>query len=252
VTYSFIAVDQPRPFVTRIILNRPDRANALSRSMFAEIDRAFETARLDGTRSIVLTGAGRPDGRPWFSAGADLSEQDPAAARDGVDPAATIDRIDASLIPVIAAIDGLCTTGALELALACDMRIAASSARFADVHLAKVGNAIGGWGMATRLSRLIGVDRAKEFLLLGEEVSADEALRIGLVNRVSSSDDLLPIALDMASTIADRRPDGVRLSMAFFETHSDMAKHEALRWASTISDVMGIERRSAEFRNSTT
>ena len=86
--------------------------------------------------------------------------------------------------------------------MACDLRIAAESARLSDWHLKRTGLGIGAWGSAARLSRLVGVDKAKELLLLGEEVSGTEAERIGLVNKSVPDDDLMPEALRWAATIA--------------------------------------------------
>jgi enoyl-CoA hydratase/carnithine racemase len=187
----------------------------------------------------------------WFSAGADLREaaggpgagaapRSPAAV-----PAAVIDRVDDLLKPSIAVIAGVCTTGALELAMACDLRIAAESARLSDWHLKLTGLGIGAWGSAARLSRLVGVDKAKELLLLGEEVSGAEAERIGLVNKAVPDDDLMPEALRWAAT-ADRPRRGVRATLGFLQLQADMSKQEALRWAQLTPGYMGLELRPFE------
>jgi enoyl-CoA hydratase/carnithine racemase len=160
-----------------------------------------------------------------------------------VDPARLVDRIDDMLTPSIAVIGGVCTTGALELALACDLRIAGTSARLSDWHLKRTGLGIGAWGLAARLSRLVGVDKAKELLLLSEEVDGAQAARIGLVNRVVPDADLDAVALDMATTIASRPRRGVRTTLGYLATQADMSKREAIHWAQLTPGFMGLQLR---------
>jgi enoyl-CoA hydratase/carnithine racemase len=107
----------------------------------------------------------------------------------------------------------------------------------------RTGLGIGAWGSAARLSRLVGVDKAKELLLLGEEVSGTEAERIGLVNKAVPDDDLMPEALRWAATIADRPRRGVRATLGFLQLQADMSKQEALRWAQLTPGYMGLELR---------
>jgi enoyl-CoA hydratase/carnithine racemase len=141
-------------------------------------------------------------------------------------------------------IDGVCTTGALELALACDLRVAATTARLSDRHMSLSGLGIGAWGAAARLSRLVGVDKAKELLLLSSEVDGAEARRIGLVNTVVDSSELDATALGMASTIARMPRRGVRTTLAYLQLQADMDKYEAIRWADRMPDVAGLRLRS--------
>jgi enoyl-CoA hydratase/carnithine racemase len=241
-----LRLERPSEHVAVVVINAPAVANALSGRFFAELDFALDTIEQDDAiRVWLLTGAPRPDGRPWFSSGADLREaaggHGSAAGPHG--PAAVIDRVDDLLKPSIAVIAGVCTTGALELAMACDLRIAAESARLSDWHLKRTGLGIGAWGAAARLSRLVGVDKAKELLLLGEEVSGTEAERIGLVNKAVPDDDLMPEALQWAATIADRPRRGVRATLGFLQLSADMSKQEALRWAQLTPGYMGLELR---------
>ncbi len=241
--YECIAVTHPAPGVAQVTLNRPQVANALSPTLFAELAVALkQIERDDDIGAWVLTGAPRLDGRPWFSAGADLKEF-VAASPGTVDPSAVIDDIDESPKPSIAAIDGLCTTGALELALACDMRIVAATAQLCDWHLSRLGAGIGAWGAATRLARLVGLPKATELLLTGDVIDGTEAARIGLANRVVASADLLESAVALATTIAGKRSEGVRLTMEFLHQQSALSKHDALRLAERISSVMRIDRR---------
>jgi enoyl-CoA hydratase/carnithine racemase len=231
--------------VVRLVINRPEVANALDPATFAELDAALDRVESDDdVRVWLLTGAPRTDGRPWFSAGADLKTASPAQDdRPGIDPAAVVDRIDDMLKPSIAVIDGVCTTGALELAMACDLRLAADTARISDWHLKATGLGIGQWGAATRLCRLVGVDKAKELLLTGVEVDGDEAARIGLVNRSVTSADLDTAALEMATTIASMPRAGVRTTLGFLTLQQDMSKREALRWAELAPEWMGLRLR---------
>src|SRR3984957_18642915 len=244
-----LRLERPSERVAVVIIDAPAVANALSGRFFAELAVALDTIeRDDAIRVWLLTGAPRPDGRPWFSAGADLREAGGSGYGAGphgaaAAPAAVIDRVDDLLKPSIAVIAGVCTTGALELAMACDLRIAAESARLSDWHLKRTGLGIGAWGSAARLSRLIGVDKAKELLLLGEEVSGAEAERIGLVNKAVPDDDLMPAALRWAATIADRPRRGVRATLGFLQLSADMSKQEALRWAQLTPGYMGMELR---------
>ena len=248
-----LRLERPSEHVAVVVIDAPAVANALNSRFFAELAVALDTIEQDDAiRVWLLTGAPRLDGRPWFSAGADLREaaggrgsgtapHSPATA-----PAAVIDRIDDLLKPSIAVIAGVCTTGALELAMACDLRIAAESARLSDWHLKLTGLGIGAWGSAVRLSRLVGVDKAKELLLLGEEVSGFEAERIGLVNKAVPDDDLMPEALRWAATIADRPRRGVRATLGFLQLQADMSKQDALRWAQLTPGYMGLELRPFE------
>ena len=245
-----LRLERPSEHVAVVVIDAPAVANALSGRFFAELDIALDTIEHDDAiRVWLLTGAPRLDGRPWFSSGADLREAAGRRGSGGVPhspaaaPAAVIDRVDDLLKPSIAVIAGVCTTGALELAMACDLRIAAESARLSDWHLKRTGLGIGAWGSAARLSRLVGVDKAKELLLLGEEVSGAEAERIGLVNKAVPDDALMPEALRWAATIADRPRRGVRATLGFLQLQADMSKQEALRWAQLTPAYMGLELR---------
>jgi enoyl-CoA hydratase len=245
-----LRLERPSEHVAVVVIDAPAVANALNGRFFAELAAALDTIEQDDAiRVWLLTGAPRLDGRPWFSSGADLREaaggrgSDAAAHSPAAAPAAVIDRVDDLLKPSIAVIAGVCTTGALELAMACDLRIAAESARLSDWHLKLTGLGIGAWGSAVRLSRLVGLDKAKELLLLGEEVSGIEAERIGLVNKAVPDDDLMAEALRWAATIADRPRRGVRATLGFLQLQADMSKQEALRWAQLTPGYMGLELR---------
>ena len=186
--------------VLTLTLNRPAAMNALSRELRRAIVDAFR-GLTDDVGVVILTGAGRA-----FSAGLDLKELggETAASPDIGEAVATGDLIQTMSRcdrPIIGAVNGVAVTGGFELALACDLLIASTEARFADTH-ARVG-IMPGWGLSQKLSRLIGIGRAKELSLTGNYLSAAQAAEWGLVNRVVAPEELLPtcraLARDMLS-----------------------------------------------------
>ena len=196
-----VLVERDGP-VAIVTLNRPDALNALSRALRAELVRTFaELAKDDSVRVAVLTGAGRA-----FTAGVDLKE----AGQTGFALGADGGEIDLSKglaafpWPIIGAINGFAITGGFELALMCDVLLASENAKFADTH-ARVG-IMPGWGLSQKLSRLIGISRAKELSFSGNFLDAETAERWGLVNRVFAADDLLPAAVKLAHEMASCDP----------------------------------------------
>lgn len=189
-----------------ITLNRPEAMNALSAALRAELARAMQAADSDdAVRVIVLTGAGERA----FTAGLDLKELGSDTSHLG---AANAERAEENPVkaiedcrkPVIGAINGVAITGGFEVALACDILIASSNARFADTH-ARVG-ILPGWGLSQKLSRIIGISRAKELAFSGNFLDAETACAWGLVNRVVAPEDLTPSALALAADIASVDP----------------------------------------------
>lgn len=202
---QLVLVEQPFAGCALVRLNRPHAANALSialrRDLTAEIDRLQADSAI---RVLVLTGVGAA-----FCAGLDMKEL--GASADGtwalaagpeLDPVAALRRFSG---PVIGAINGAAITGGFELALACDVLLASTLARFADTH-ARVG-VIPGWGLSQVLPRLIGPYRAKELSLTGNFLSARTAEAWGLVNRVVEPEQLLAQALQLASEMLSVLPD---------------------------------------------
>jgi len=184
-----------------VTLNRPEAMNALSRALRAALHDAVVSLSNDPDISVlVLTGAGKA-----FTAGLDLKElgSDPnglgAANATGAaeNPVLAIRECPK---PVIGAINGVAITGGFEVALACDVLIASTNARFADTH-ARVG-IMPGWGLSQRLSRTIGLYRAKELSLSGNFLDAQTAYEWGLVNRVVAPEDLMPAAKKLAADMA--------------------------------------------------
>ena len=125
-------------------INRPESVNAINSRVLDELTRAVkEAGRNDSVRCLVLTGAPRADGRPCFSAGVDLKEAATGQVLPGNPGSRLCNLLDDLLTPSIAMIDGVCTTGAVELALACDLRVVAESAQISDWHLSRLGSGLG-------------------------------------------------------------------------------------------------------------
>jgi enoyl-CoA hydratase len=193
---------EKRDHVATLTLNRPRALNALSRELRAALVAAFDGLRDDAeTGVVILTGSGRA-----FTAGLDLKELgDRGFGRDAAEAAvADADVIQAMARcaqPIIGAINGFAVTGGFEIALACDLLVCSTEARFADTH-ARVG-ILPGWGLSQKLSRTIGIYRAKELSLTGNYLTAEQAAAWGLVNRVVEPAALLPtcqaLARDMLS-----------------------------------------------------
>lgn len=198
---DMLKLSQPQPGCACLTLHRPEAMNALSTALRqALVQTLDELARDDSLRVLILTGAGKA-----FCAGLDLRELGRKAldiATPANDPVAALARFP---WPVIGAINGAAITGGFELALACDILIASSAARFADTH-GRVG-VIPGWGLSQKLSRRIGMGRAKEMAFSGNFINADQAERWGLVNRVTAPQDLMPQALALAADIASALPE---------------------------------------------
>lgn len=214
--------------VATVTLNRPDAMNALSTELRIAIAETVDALEADPeTRVLVLTGAGRA-----FCAGLDLKElgaNQSSALNNTIrdkDPVRSLGRFSG---PIIGAINGVAITGGFEVALACDVLIASSEARFADTH-ARVG-ILPGWGLSQKLSRAIGIYRAKELSLTGNFLSAEQAAEWGLVNRVVSPEELLPtcqaLAEDMMSVVPEALTNYKALiDKGFSENFGDAMKSE--------------------------
>src|SRR5689334_6531526 len=193
--------------IATITVNRPDKLNALNDRVIAELGAAIDAARGDSNvGAIILTGAGRA-----FVAGADISELEKHGAVSAKHLAQTgqdvFRRFETSPKPVIAAVNGFALGGGCELAMACHIRIASEFAKFGQPEV-KLG-LIPGYGGTQRLPRLVGRGRALQLLLTGEMIDANEAYRIGLVNRVVPAAELLPAANEMMRAILANAPVAV-------------------------------------------
>jgi enoyl-CoA hydratase/carnithine racemase len=184
-----------------ITLNRPEARNALSGELRQELNQAFIDFRDDNDLWVaILTGAGDKA----FSSGADIKEFRPGPMGGGRTPV----RADQIWKPFIAALNGFALGGGLELAMECDIRIAAEHARLGQPEVT-IGFMPGAGG-TQRLPRFVSRAYAAEILLTGEPITAQDALRIGLVSRVVPLDQLMPTARQIAETICKKGPIGVR------------------------------------------
>lgn len=185
--------------VRTITLNRPGSRNALSAALRKQFFAALRDAETDSDVDVVIvTGAD-----PVFCAGLDLKELGDTTELPDISP-----KWPPMTKPVIGAINGAAVTGGLELALYCDILIASEQARFADTH-ARVG-LLPTWGLSVRLPQKVGVGMARRMSLTGDYLSAEDALRAGLVTQVVPHDDLLPVARAMASSIVGNNQKAVR------------------------------------------
>jgi enoyl-CoA hydratase len=195
-----------------LTINRPDRLNALNGQTVAELHQAADhVAAEEGVRALIVTGAGPKA----FVAGADIAE---LSRMNPVSAQATAERGQAALaalealdIPVIAAVNGFALGGGMELALACHLRVAAENA---ILGLPEVGlGIIPGYGGTQRLSRLVGRGQALELILTGRKVGAEEAARMGLVNRVVPKGKAMESAKELANSILANGPVAVSLAL---------------------------------------
>jgi enoyl-CoA hydratase len=208
-----------------VSINRPEKLNALNQKVMAELTGCFENIQADQeVRAVILTGAGEKS----FVAGADVSELAVQEPVEGQETSArgqrTLDLIENLGKPVIAAVNGYALGGGCELAMACTLRIASENARFGQPEV-KLG-IIPGYAGTQRLPRLVGKGRAMELILTGEPISAQEAYRIGLVNQVVASKDLMAAAETAARKIMTNGPLAVKLSMEAVNRGMEMTKEE--------------------------
>ena len=193
---GLVLVDSPLPGVFVLTLNAP-KVNALSTAMLSRIHYLATDLTILNARAVVITGGDR-----LFAAGADISEfggpED--AARIGASFHAALNAVAALPCFTIAAVSGFALGGGCELAMACDYRIASTKAVFGQPEI--LLGIIPGGGGTQRLPRLVGASRAKEIMVTGRQVKADEALNIGLANEVVEPDALMARALELANSVA--------------------------------------------------
>jgi enoyl-CoA hydratase/carnithine racemase len=222
-----------RDAIARITFNRPNVLNALNRKTMGELGEALDAARNDSSvRVVILTGAGEKA----FIAGADINELAQRTPVDGKESSLygqeIIHRLETLGKPSIAAINGFALGGGCEVALACTMRIASRNAKLGQPEV-KLG-ILPGYGGSQRLPRLCGKGVAHELILTGEMIAAEEALRIGLVNRVTEPADLLPAAEGIAKKIIANAPLAVKYAMEAVEHGMEMPQEEGLFLEATL------------------
>jgi enoyl-CoA hydratase len=234
-----------------ITLNRPRSLNALSAHLFEELEAVLrEIKEDDKIRAFIITGAPRPDGRPCFSAGADLKQPPPEHPKKPEEvvwdtlfsmvtgknatglAGSELALEDMGRLPKIsiAAVDGVCTAGGLELALGCDIILVSETAQVSDLHLRNLG-LIGGAASCTRLARRVGVSKAIELCTTCDIIDGKEAHRIGFANQVYAPDKLMEGAREMANKIAAMRPVSVAMVKATCQAIYDMDYKTSFRYA---------------------
>lgn len=200
-----VVSSQQQGAIATVTVQRPDKLNALNAEVIAGLTRAFEELcdPERGVRCAILTGAGKA-----FVAGADIAamvDMKPAEARRFAEGGQRLGELmESAPYPVIAAVNGFALGGGLELALACDFIFAADSAKLGQPEVSLA--VIPGFGGTQRLARRIGIGRARELIYTGNMIGAEEALRIGLVNKVVPGDELLAAAHKTATKIARMGP----------------------------------------------
>jgi enoyl-CoA hydratase/carnithine racemase len=203
--------------IRTLTLNRPQSRNALSSALRRQFFAALRDAEADEAVDVViLTGAD-----PVFCAGLDLKELGDTTELPDISP-----KWPPMSKPVIGAINGAAVTGGLELALYCDILIASEQARFADTH-ARVG-LLPTWGLSVRLPQKVGVGMARRMSLTGDYLSAEDALRAGLVTEVVPHADLLPAARRVATSIVGNNQKAVRALLASYHRIDDAQTGEGL------------------------
>ncbi len=212
--------------VATLVINRPP-ANALTPDLLAELGRAFaHCAEDDAVKAVVLTGTGR-----FFIAGADIrllasiasAQEGEAIAQQGQ---AILNHIEALEKPVIAAINGVCLGGGLELAMCCHIRLAAEGSRLGQPEI-NLG-IMPGFGGTQRLPRIIGQSKARELILTGDPISAQEAKSIGLVSHVLPPEDLLRHAQGMARNMASKGLAALRAALRAIRSGNELTIQEGL------------------------
>jgi enoyl-CoA hydratase/carnithine racemase len=209
--------------VLLVRLNRPRQRNALNAKLLEELASAIDAAENDNTvRAVVLTG-----NEQAFSAGQDLKEVEPANYVELIN--STFGRLEAMSKPTLAAIDGWCIAGGLELALCCDIRVCGEAARIGDWH-ARI-NSIGGAGATVRLVRAIGLARAKELVFSGAALEPSAALAAGIVSHVFPSTGALSAAIALAKSFAVGSAVTVSYAKKALNAAADLSLAEALAFS---------------------
>jgi enoyl-CoA hydratase len=256
--YELIKIEQDGHVAT-LIINRPDALNALNAQMISEMQNWLRSVWYDDTiRVIIVTGEGKA-----FISGADIGELATMGVQDGMRKSATGQYLMKSFenIPkvVIAAVNGFCFGGGMELALACDIRLASEKARMGLPEV-KLG-IIPGYGGTQRLARLVGAGRAKQMIFTGEFFRAQQCYEYGVVQEVYPPEELMAKTKEMANTIASRGPLAVKATKECVNRGLDMplsnaCDYEKLSFGAIAASAdmkeglnAFLEKREAEFKN---
>ncbi len=222
-------LEEVAPATLLVTLDRPERLNAQTNQMFDELERLGLWLRdRSDVRAVVMTGSGR-----GFCAGFDLDEAEGLSRigslgmlRQQELAARAMHAIRHTPMPVIAAINGPATGGGLALALAADIRLGSPTARL-NAAFVRIGLSAGDLGTSWLMPRLAGPGRAAEIIYSGRLVDAEEAERVGLLNRVVPAEELVGAALEMAAQIAANSPGGVKLSKRALQSNMEVTSYAA-------------------------
>lgn len=255
--FRFLKVAEREGVVT-LTLSSPATLNALNSTILGELDTFVDSLDLDTTRALVITGEGKA-----FVAGADISEMAHLSESEGLifgkRGSAVFKKIEDLPFPVIAAVNGFALGGGCELAMACDIRIASTKARFGQPEVGL--GIIPGFSGTYRLAKLVGQGIAKELIYTGKMIDAAEALRIGLVNAVVTPEELSAAVDAMVSAILKNAPLAVSYAKACINENYDLDIDESLalenqyfaKCFATADQKEGMEaflqKRPANFRN---
>ena len=224
---DFIILEKEfKPHVALVRLNRPKELNALNIQLMTELkETLIELDSDDSVRVIIITGNERA-----FAAGADIKQMSGKSAVDMLvaDQFSTWDRIRRTKKPIIAAVSGFALGGGCELAMTCDMIVASESARFGQPEI-KIG-VMPGAGGTQRLTRAIGKAKAMELILTGEFINADEALSMGLINKVVPVEIYLDEAAKLAAKIASMSPLAVQLAKDSINKTYEVGLYEGMQY----------------------
>lgn len=216
-----------------VTLNRPDKLNALNTQTLKNLDAVFDELKdNDEVMVVILTGSGEKA----FVAGADISELNKldviSAKKFSENGQAVFNKIEKFNKPVIAAVNGFALGGGCELALACHIRIASDTAKFGqpEVNL----GVIPGYGGTQRLARLINTGRAMEYILTADMIRADEAYRIGLVNKVYPLGDLLDKTFEMAVKIISKGQQAIRYAVKSVKAVDEMSLKDGQNFEASV------------------
>jgi enoyl-CoA hydratase/carnithine racemase len=252
-----ITVLEKEENIAIITLNRPQKLNTFCKRHYRELANLLdELEKDDSVRVVIITGAPKADGTPCFSAGTDVKEakelgmtdylgttteellleslEAVGEQRDVESRRFLQNRLESFPKPMIAAIDGICTGGGLDIAAVCDFRVASVTADIRDLHMKNFGMIAG--QLQTWLPRLVGLSRAKKLLWTGERINIEEARQIGLVDEVYPPDKLMEGAKSLARNLAANSPLTMRISKAIINASLGQSASESGRF----SDLCGI------------
>ena len=243
---------------TCITLNRPDKLNALNEQLFVDLAKAVSIIAQDSEiHAVIITGSGSKA----FAAGADIMELHKQDATTGTEFSRVGQRVFSAIEhlgkPVVAAVNGFALGGGCELAMACHIRFASTNARFGqpEVNL----GILPGYGGTQRLTRLVGTAKSAELILSGMIITADEAVKIGLVNSVHESSELMDFTEKFVQTIVSKAPLAVYAALKSIMISNELSQNEGMHFeANKFGEICGtidfkegtkafLEKRSATF-----